>query len=139
MPMVSGGEESSKTTKGFHGRTIAHTVSWGSPEVTARVITLEDLGEVPATFFDTDTRGGDPQLLQTVLLDEISFRKNLLPIEPVVWPPVQDGPFQGNVTTILIVDRDGKGRDIESVVSENAAITRREKKLSPECDSNRFW
>ena len=81
-----------------------------------------------------DQNGMAPFHLKAVLAPRSSSTRFRL-----VWPPVQDGPFQGNVTTILIVDRDGKGRDIESVVSENAAITRREKKLSPECDSNRFW
>lgn len=41
-----------KDYQSFHGRMVAHTVSWGSPEVTAKVVTIENLGKVPAGFFD---------------------------------------------------------------------------------------
>jgi hypothetical protein len=107
---------------GFHGRMIARTVNVGSPQVTAKITTLEDLREVPAGFFEAPVKGGDPQPLQTVLLDETSLRKNLLPMEPLVWPPVQDGPLEGNVTTIIVVDREGKVREIESIMSENSSM-----------------
>jgi hypothetical protein len=92
-----------KDYESFHGRMIARTVSVGSPEVTARVTTLEDLGERPAEFFDAAAKGGDPESLQTVLIDETSLRKNLLPMEPLSWPPLQDGPLEGNVTTQVVV------------------------------------
>jgi hypothetical protein len=111
-----------KDYRSFHGRMIARTVNVGSPQVTARVTVLEDLGEVPAGFFDASAKGGDEQPLQTVLLDEISLRKNLLPMEPPAWPAVQDGSMQGNVTTIIVVDRIGTVREITSVMSENGAM-----------------
>ena len=107
---------------GFHGRMIARTVNVGSPQVTAKITTLEDLREVPAGFFDAPVKAGDPQPLQTVLLDETSLRKNLLPMAPPVWPPVQDGPLEGNVTTIIVVDREGKVREIKSIMSENSSM-----------------
>lgn len=107
---------------GFHDRMIARKVSVGSPEVTAKVTTLEDLGEIPAGFFDATAKGGDPQPLQTVLLDETALRKNLLPMEPMVWPPLQDGPLEGNVTTQVVVDREGKVREIGTVISENSGV-----------------
>lgn len=66
----------------FHGRMIARTVNVGSPQVTAKVTTLDDLGEIPVGFFDAAVKGGDPQPLQTVMVDETSLRKNLLPMEP---------------------------------------------------------
>ena len=44
--------------KDFHGRLIAQIVKAGSPEVTATITTLEDLGSVPANFFDTSANGG---------------------------------------------------------------------------------
>lgn len=106
----------------FHGRLVARRVSGLSPEVTARVVTLEDLAPVSEAFFDTNAPGGNAELIKTVLVDEPSLRKNLLPIDAVAWPAVKDGPFQGNVTTIIVIDREGKVRDIESVVSENAAM-----------------
>jgi hypothetical protein len=106
----------------FHGLMIARTVNVGSPQVTAKVITLEDLGKVPAGFFDTTGKGGDPQPLQTVMLDEISLRKNLLPEAAVVWPPLQDGSLQGNFTTQIVVDRNGTVRETETGVSENGGV-----------------
>ena len=106
----------------FHGRMIARTVNAGSIQVTAKVTTLEDLGDVPADFFDATARDGDPRPLQTLLLDEISLRKNLQPMQPIVWPPVQDGPLLGNVTTVIVIDREGKVRDIESIMSENSSV-----------------
>ena len=111
-----------KDYKSFHGRMIARTVNAGSIQVTAKVTTLEDLGEAAPGFFDATAKGGDPQPLQTVFLDETSLRKNLRPMQPIVWPPVQDGPLQGNVTTIVIIDREGKVRDIESIMSENSSV-----------------
>jgi hypothetical protein len=111
-----------KDYKSFHGRTIARTVNVGSPQVTAKVTTLEDLGEVRAGFFDAAAKGGDPQLLQTVLIDETSLRKNLLPMGPLSWPPLRDGPLEGNVTTNVVVDREGKVREIGTVISENSGV-----------------
>lgn len=111
-----------KDYRKFHERAVARKISWQSPEVTATIITLEDLGQVSANFFDTNAPGGDPQPLHTVLLDEPTFRKNLLPTDPVNWPAVDNGPFQGNVTAILIVDREGNVRDIDSIISENGAM-----------------
>ncbi len=115
-----GGEFKDYTS--FHGRMVAETVNVGSPQVTARVKTLEDLGQTPAGFFDAHAAGGDPQPIRTVLVDEISLRKNLLPMDPISWPPLQDGPLEGNVTTRVVVDREGKVREIGTVVSENSAV-----------------
>jgi len=106
----------------FHGRMIARTVNVGTPQVTAKVQMLDDLGPLPKGFFDATVKGGDSQPLQTVLLDETSLRKNLLPMEIVSWPPLQDGPLEGNVTTKVVVDREGKVREIGSVVSENSGV-----------------
>ncbi|HSZ62384.1 MAG TPA: hypothetical protein VK828_11335 [Terriglobales bacterium] len=113
----------------FHGRMIARTVNVGSPQVTAKVTTLEDLRNTPAGFFDATAPGGDAQPLQTALLDETSLRRNLLPMGPAAWPPVQDGPFEGNVTTIVVVDREGKIREMGSVISENSVMNQTGKQL----------
>ena len=106
--------------KDFHGRKVARTVKVGSIEVTARVTTLEDLGGVPAGFFDAGA--SSDQQMRTEYIDEPTLRKNLLPAEPITWPPVKDGPMQGNVTTWIVIDREGKVRDIDTMVSENAAM-----------------
>ncbi len=106
----------------FHGRMVARTVNVGSPQVTAKITTLEDLGVTPADFFDTTGKDGDSQPLRTVLMDETSLRKNLLPIESVSWPPLQDGPLEGNVTSQIVIDRVGKVRQIGTLVSENSGV-----------------
>ena len=106
----------------FHGRKIARTINIGSPQVTAKIATLEDLGDVPTGFFDATAPGGDPQPVRTALIDEIALRKNLIPADAQPWPPLQDGPLKGNVTTTVVIDREGKVRDVGSIVSENSAI-----------------
>jgi hypothetical protein len=111
-----------KDYQSFHGRIVARTVNVGSPQVTAKIFTLEDLGDVPNGFFDASAQGGDLHPLQTLLIDEISLRKNLQPAEPAPWPPLQDGPLEGNVTTEILVDREGKVREFGVFVSENSAI-----------------
>ena len=45
-----------------------------------------------------------------------------MPDEPAPWPPLQDGPLEGNVTTEIIVDREGRVREFGSIISENNAI-----------------
>jgi hypothetical protein len=108
--------------KSFHGRMVARTVSVGSPEVTAKITTLEDLREVPSGFFDAGTNAGDSQTLRTILVEETSLRKNLLPMEPVAWPALKDGPLEGTATTTITVDRTGKVRQIESIVTNNPGV-----------------
>jgi len=105
----------------FHGRMIPLTVSSGSPEVTAK-ITLEDLSKSDSASFDIPTAPGDAQPLRTVLIDETTLRKNLLPMDPISWPPLRDGPLQGNFTTYVVVDREGKVRDIGTLVAENQGV-----------------
>jgi hypothetical protein len=106
----------------FHGRMVARTINVGSPQVTAKITTLEDLEATPAGFFDAAGKDGDSQPLQTVLMDETSLRKNLLPIASVSWPPLQDGPLEGNVTSEIVVDREGRVREIGTLVSENSGV-----------------
>jgi len=107
----------------FHGRMVARTVGGGSPEVTAKVTTLEDLRTVPPDLFDAGAGGGDPSLLRTVLVDEKSLRINLLPGEPVVWPALKDGPLEGVITTKIVVDRMGKVRELGSILSDNPGLS----------------
>lgn len=106
----------------FHGRMVPRIVSEGTPEVTAKIGTLEDLGELPPEFFDAEAKGGDPRPLFTEVIDEPTLRKNLLPSDPTVWPPLQDGPLDGNVTTEILVDRQGKVREVGFIVSENSGV-----------------
>lgn len=101
---------------------VTPQVRWAGIGVTATVSVLEDLRSVPDDFFNPATKDWDSQLLHTVLLDEITFRKNLLGMKPAVWPRVKDGALQGNVTTVLVVDRQGKVRELCGIVSENGAV-----------------
>ena len=109
--------------KSFHGRMVARKVSVGSPEVTATITTLEDLGNVPAAFFDAGASGSDTPLLQTVLVEETTLRKNLMPTPPVVWPALKDGPLEGLLTTKIVVDRSGRVREVGTIVSDNQALS----------------
>ena len=111
-----------KDYHGFHGLMVARTLEVGTPQLTAKVQTLDDLGDVPARFFEADLNGGDTKPLQTKLIDEPTLRKNLLPMEPVIWLKIQNGPFAGNVTTWIVIDRAGMVREIDGPVSENAAV-----------------
>src|ERR1700675_1287060 len=107
----------------FHGRMVARSVSGGLPEVTAKVTTLEDLRDIPSGFFDTEAIGGDVSLLRTTEVEETSLREKLLPMEPVEWPPLKDGPLEGVLTTKIVVDRTGKVRELGTIVSDNPGLS----------------
>ena len=112
-----------KEPKNFHGRMVAQTVRSGSsPEVTAQVTLLDDLKDPSPDLFDAAKAGGDAQLLKTVLVDELTVRKKLLPADPPAWPPLPDGPREGVLTTAVTVDRAGKVREVGTIVSDNPAI-----------------
>jgi len=101
---------------------VARTVNVGSPQVTAKIVRLEDLGDVPSGFFDATQPGGDQQALRTVVVDEPSLRKNLLPAEPISWPVLLDGPLEGTVSTEMLIDREGNIREVGSAVAENPGV-----------------
>jgi len=112
-----------KDHKNFHGRMVAQTVSVGSPEVTAKVTTLEDLRDILPGLFDAEATGGDVSLLRTAEVEETLLRKNLLPMEPVEWPALKDGPLEGAITTKIVVDRTGKVRELGSILSDNPGLS----------------
>lgn len=113
-----GGEFKNYTN--FHGRMVAESV--GGAEVTAKIATLEDLKDT-AGLFEPLPGGGDAQRIQTLLVDEPTLRKNLLPGKPAEWPAVKDGPLEGAVTADIVVDRSGVVREMgSSVVSVNNAL-----------------
>jgi hypothetical protein len=112
-----------KDYKSFHGRMVARTVSVGSPEVTAKVTTLEDLRDIPPGLFDPESTGDDAALLRTVVVEETLLRKNLLPSEPVEWPALKDGPLEGGITTEVVIDRNGKVRELGSILSDNPGLS----------------
>jgi hypothetical protein len=104
--------------KNFHGRMVPQKVSVGSPEVTARVVVLEELKET-AGLFDASVGGGDVQLLQTVLINEMDARQHLEPTGSIAWPAVKGGPLEGVATAEVVLDREGKVRQVGTVVSAN--------------------
>lgn len=103
--------------KKFHDLIVARTVN------TAKVVILEDLPIVPNGFFDAQAPGGDPHPIQTVVVDELDVRKNLLPMKPVEWPALPNGPLEGATTTTVVVDRTGKVRELGPIISNNSAIS----------------
>jgi hypothetical protein len=112
-----------KEPKNFHGRMVAQTVRSGSsPEVTAQVTVLDDLKDPAPDLFDAAKAENDVQLLKTLTVDEPTLRKNLLPAGAPAWPPLPDGPREGVLTTAVTVDRAGKVREIDTIVSDNPAI-----------------
>jgi len=106
----------------FHGRMVARTVSSGSPEVTAKVTVLEDLGTMPTGFFNAQAPGGDAAHLATKAVPESALRKNLLPVGAPVWPPLADGPLDGVSIAKVVVDREGKVRDVGTIVTDNPGV-----------------
>ena len=105
----------------FHGRQIARTVSSGSPEVTAKITTLEDLRDILDGWFAANASGSSP-LIQTEFLDELTLRKNLLPQGSSPWPAAKDGPLEGVLTTEVSIDRTGTVREVGPIVSDNSSL-----------------
>jgi Gram-negative bacterial TonB protein C-terminal len=107
----------------FHGRSIARKVTsgGGGAEVTARVTVLEDLKDATPQLFDSGPNASDP-ILETRLVDEVTERKNLLPQDVAGWPPLEQGPLEGVLIAKVVIDREGKIRDIGSVLSDNPGL-----------------
>jgi hypothetical protein len=109
--------------KDFRGRLVAYTVASGYVEVTAKINVLEDLGSVSADFFDASASGGDAQPIETAVLDEAELRANLQPGGvPFAWPPLVDGPLEGNVWTEVVIDREGRIREMIPPVADNPGV-----------------
>lgn len=112
-----------KDFKSFHGRTVAQTVTAGSPEVTAKITVLEELRDAPPDFFDTAAVGGDAAPLRTVVMDERTLRKNLISAVAPIWPLVPGGPLSGSATTEVVVDRAVKVRYVGTIACDNPALS----------------
>jgi Gram-negative bacterial TonB protein C-terminal len=107
----------------FHGRSIAHKVTsgGGGAEVTARVTVLEDLKDATPQLFDSGPNASDP-ILETRLVDEVAERENLLPEDVAGWPPLEQGPLEGVLIAKVVIDREGKIRDVGGVLSDNPGL-----------------
>jgi hypothetical protein len=122
-----GGEFSDFKT--FGNRIIARTISAGEPQVTARITVLENLDPSSVTFTLPPNTPSSPRI-HTVILDEVSLRKNLQPGTPPQWPAVQDGPLEGLLTTTyVLVDRTGAVRDVGMILSDNPFLNDAAKKF----------
>jgi len=104
-----------KDFKSFHGRNIARTVNM------ARVTVLEDL-EDAAGLFDVGPGAGDP-IIQTQVVDEVAVRKNLIPQDVAGWPPLAQGPLEGVLMANVVIDREGKVREVGSLLSDNPGLS----------------
>lgn len=115
-----------KNYASFHNRLIAREVANGGlgPEVTAKIVALEDLSSVSSSsgLFDTTRPDSDSNPLRTTPIDESILRKNLQTTATPTWPSLKDGPLEGALTTEIIVDRDGNVRDIGTLVSDNPGL-----------------
>jgi hypothetical protein len=111
--------------KDFHGRTVARTITTGEIQVTAKIVTLEDLGSVPDGFFDANAPGSDAQPIETIVLSERELRANLQPgSQSFAWPPAENGPFEGTVWMEVVIDRTGKVREeTMSPIANNPAMS----------------
>jgi hypothetical protein len=112
-----------KEYREFHGRSVARILTAGSPEVTATVTVLEDLKDVAPSVFDLPADGNDAHPLRTVVVEELSLRKNLEPTPALTWPAIKEGPLEGAITAKIFLDRDGKVRDVSSVLSDNPGLS----------------
>jgi hypothetical protein len=112
-----------KDYKSFHGRMVARTVMAGSPEVTAKVMILEDLKDVSQDLFDAASSSGDMALLRTEVVEETLLRKKLKDPKPIIWPTLKDGPLEGGITTTVVVDRTGRVRELCTMLSDNPGLS----------------
>ena len=111
-----------KDYKKFHGVQVPRIVSCGNPEVTAKITDVEDL-KSDDTLFDVAAPDADPHPIKTISLDEGKLRKNLESAPPITWPTIQDGPFEGTLTSTVAIDREGVVREIRSIVTDNQAVS----------------
>lgn len=107
----------------FHGRSIARKVTsgGGGAEVTARVTVLEDLKDVTPQLFDSGPSASN-SILETKVVDELAERKNLLRHDIAGWPPLEQGQLEGVLMAEVVIDREGKIRDISTVLSDNPGL-----------------
>jgi hypothetical protein len=108
----------------FHGRSVARKVTsgGGGAEVTARITVLEDLRDSPSGILDPGANPSDP-ILETAVVDEVALRKNLLPQEAAGWPTLEQGPLEGVLLAEVVIDREGKVRDMGSLLSDNPGLS----------------
>jgi hypothetical protein len=107
----------------FHGRDVPRTVSQGSPEVTVRIVVLEDLPSVPAGWFDATGPGGEPNPIRFIAADRTDLSVDLAdPAPELVWPEEPNTRPDGVIWTNLVLDREGHVREPFSTISDNPAI-----------------
>ncbi|WP_158824323.1 hypothetical protein [Granulicella sp. S156] len=106
----------------FHGRNVARTLTTGIPEVTAKVLLLEDLPDVASGWFDSTVQGSDPEI-KTVAIDSTDLAADISgPFSLPVWPEVTNTPLTGVVSTDLVLDRKGRIREPLFVTADNPAV-----------------
>lgn len=101
----------------FHGRKVAHQVEAGAQ---LKVTLLEDLKETPAGFFEAPATGDAP--IRTLVVDELTERKNLIPGPAPAWPTLDQGPLTGVTLSTVVIDRAGTVREVGTPVSDNPGL-----------------
>ncbi len=118
-----GWEAGFQSYQDFHGRTVARKISQGSPEVTAQVVTLEDLPTVADGWFDASAPGGDSHPIALVIVEKSDLTKDVEGnVPPPVWPAIPNTRRSGVIWTDLVVDREGKIREPFTTVSDNPGL-----------------
>jgi hypothetical protein len=111
-----------KDFENFGNRIIARSINAGEPQATARITVLENL-DASTVSFTPPLNTPSSSLIHTVVLDEVSLRKNLQPSPAPQWPAVQDGPLEGLLTTTyVLVDRTGAVRDVGMILTDNPML-----------------
>jgi len=107
----------------FHGRDVPRTVTHGSPEVTAKVVVMEDLPTVPSGWFDASAPDSDPRPIALITVDTTDLSADLTdPAPALVWPDPPNTRASGVIWTDLVIDRDGHIREPFRTISDNPAL-----------------
>jgi hypothetical protein len=107
----------------FHGREVPRTVEVGSPEVTAKIVLMEDLPSVPSRWFDTSASGGHRHPIVLIAVETTDLSTDLAKPPPaLVWPDPPNTRASGVIWTDLVIDRKGHIREPFYTISDNPAL-----------------
>jgi hypothetical protein len=107
----------------FNGREVPRTVTHGSPEVTARIVLMEDLPPVPSGWFDASAPDGDPHPIALIAVETTDLSTDLAEPPPaLVWPDLPNTRASGVIWTNLVIDREGHIREPFYTISDNSAL-----------------
>ena len=120
-----GGEFSSYS--GFHGKQIARMLIEGGTR--ADVVKMEDLQDADREKLNVTSSTPLPNQIRTVLVAEEALRKQVASHPEMAWPTVEQGPLEGLVISPIVIDRNGRVREVETVLSDNPGLNDAAKSL----------